>query len=166
MVTVGIDNGSTGSVGIFIDQNPPTYFSIPTQDCLHYGKDGRIEKRLSRLALARTLVEAQGNRPNSEVRVYLERPYTGKFLNATLPAHRFFEATLCTLEDLELGYQVVDSRDWQPVVLGKIKGSAELKHASKLRGVQLFPHLREIIERRGDADGLLIAYRWHAVHLT
>ncbi len=97
-------------------------------------------------------------------RVYVERPFSGRFINAVVPAHRFFEATIITLEDLGLGYEVLDSAVWQKPLLGPIKGSAELKRASALRGVQLYPQFKDVIARHGDADGLLIAHHFHYAH--
>ena len=163
-ITIGIDNGSTGSIGI-IGPDGVTFEAIPTQDYLHYGKKGSISKRLDRCALT-NLVEVQ-LKEHSPIgcqlvtRVYIERPFTGKFINAVIPAHRFFEATIIALEDLGLGYEVVDSREWQAAVLGNIKGSALLKKASKLRGIQLYPALSAAIISQGDADGLLIAHHFH-----
>lgn len=155
MTTIGIDNGSTGSIGI-LSRDGAFFESIPTVEYLHYGKKGSISQRLDRESLTK-LVEnyvASG-------RVYIERPFTGKFINAVIPAHRFFEATIITLEDLRIGYEVVDSREWQTDLLGPVKGSAFLKKASRLRGIQLYPQLAGAIKSHGDADGLLIAHHYH-----
>jgi len=172
-ITVGIDNGQSGSIGI-IAPGRITYAPIPTKDYLHYGKKGAISKRLDRKALALMLRDAfnyggPGWVGIDNIRVYIERPFSGKFINAVVPAHRFFESTICVMEDFDwdscghigLGYEVVDSGPWQKSVLGNVHGSAELKKASKLRGIQLYPQLATEITKHGDGDGLLIAHYYH-----
>lgn len=159
MTIIGIDNGASGSVGIIRDGAAVHFGPVPTQDYLHYGKKGTISQRLDRAAL-KTLLD-----PYSlllSVRVYVERPFTAgpRMMNAAISAARFFEATIITLEDLGLGYEVIDSGVWQKPILGNVKGSAELKHASKLRGLQQYPPWRDAIVKQGDADALLIAHRF------
>jgi hypothetical protein len=158
VTTIGIDNGSTGSIGI-LNVDGAVFESVPTVDYLHYGKRGSISQRLDRSSLTKLVEEHVA--PMGSARVYIERPFTGKFVNAVIPAHRFFEATIIVLEDLRVGYEVVDSREWQAEVLGPIKGSALLKRASRLRGIQLYPRLENAIKSHGDADGLLIAHHYH-----
>lgn len=164
-VTIGIDNGQSGSVAI-LGPLPAVFAPVPTFECLHHSRSkGGVTRRLHRAKLSQIIRDYQKSVPCSDhapaVRVYLERPYTGKFLNATLPAHRFFESTLCLLDDMDLGYEVIDSRDWQSVELPAIRGTPELKKASRLRGCQLYPHLRDAVTKHGDADSLLIAHRYH-----
>ena len=153
---IGIDNGATGSIGIITDDTV-LFAPIPTQPYLHYGKKGTLSHRLDRTALKALLKPFQGNG-----RVFIERPFTGlpKMFHAVVSAHRFFEATLCTLEDLQLGHEVVDSQSWQKPVLGAVKGSQALKLASRLRGIQLYPQFSALIAKHKDADGLLIAHRY------
>jgi hypothetical protein len=156
---IGIDNGSTGTIGILSDQHPPRFFPVPVKECAHYGRSKKgTTQRLDRGTLA-FMLKQEGHDP-ATVRVFLERPFTGKFLNAVLPAHRFFEATLCVLEDLGLGRQTVDSRDWQKSFFPETQGSAELKRASMLRGIEMYPQFAVQIRKHGDADGLLIAHRF------
>ena len=168
-VTIGIDNGSTGSIGILVDDAAapavPIFAEVPTQLSLHYGKKGTKTHRLDRVRLREMICDATGMLPikgsSASTRVFIERPFTGRFINSVLPAHRFFEATIIVLEDLGLGFEVVDSGTWQKPLLGKVKGTSELKEASRLRGAQLFPQLAPAITAHGDADGLLIAYHFH-----
>lgn len=160
MTTIGIDNGATGSIGI-ISPDGALFEATPTRDCLHYGKAGTLSKAIDRLALRELL----GPHISPKTRVYIERPFTGSsmMIKAMLLARQTFAETVCTLEDLGLGYEVIDSREWQKPLLGKVKGSSELKLASKLRATQLYPHLKAAIEDQGDGDGLLIA---HAAHYS
>jgi hypothetical protein len=169
-ITVGIDNGQSGSVGILTGSSA-RFEPVPTEPYLHYGKKGTIGKRLLRKGHgglhgliwgACPLLPDQVTQVNPDlVRVYIERPFSGKFMNAVLPAHRFFEATIIVMEDLGLGYEVVDSGPWQKAMLGNVTGSAELKKASKLRGIQMYPQFRDFITKHGDADGLLMARYYH-----
>ncbi len=162
-VIIGIDNGPTGSIGIMRDGQPVHFGPIPTQPYLHYGKKGTISNRLDRDAL-RSLVF--GKIPlitdRSAARVYIERPFTGSsmMIKSMLSSARFFEATIITLEDLGLGYEVVDSGVWQKPTLGAVSGSDALKLASKLRGIQMYPQFKDAITRQKDADGLLIAHHF------
>lgn len=176
-ITVGIDNGSSGTIGV-LAPGRVEFRKIPTMDYLHYGQRGTVSQRLDRYQLNYFLEEVIGTPERAEacatppwvgfnnIHVFIERPFTGKFMNAVLPAHRFFEATIIVLEDYAnkhgLGYTVVDSREWQKPVLGAgVKTSAGLKLASKLRGVQMYPQFRDYIAKHGDADGLLIAHHFH-----
>jgi hypothetical protein len=158
-MTIGIDNGPTGSVGIFRDGQPVHFGPIPTQPYLHYGKKGTISNRLDRGAF-HALLEPHSYALNA--RVYIERPFTGGAMRikAMLSSARFFEATIIVLEDLGLGYEVIDSGVWQKPVLGAVSGSKELKLASKLRGIQLYPQHKDAITKQGDADGLLISHHF------
>ena len=160
---IGIDNGSTGTIGI-ITPSGAHFFETPTQEYLHYGKKGTVSNRLDRKATAEKInasLSASGVTVD-QVRVFIERPFTAgpMMIKSMLSAHRMFEATICLLEDLNLGYDVIDSGEWQKPVLGGIKGSPELKKASLLRGSQLYPQFAAEIKRHGDADGLLIAHHF------
>ena len=152
---IGIDNGSTGTIGI-IAPGGVQFLETPVVESLHYGKKGGLIKRLDRAAFKALF---SGINPLEAV-VKIERPFTAgpMMINAMLHAHRFFEATICTLEDLGFGYEVIDSGTWQKAMLGEVKGSPELKKASKLRATQLYPQFTDAIKRHGDADGLLIAH--------
>ena len=157
--TLGIDNGSTGTIGI-IGPNAPVFVLTPTIDSIHYGKSGSISKRLDRSEFKSIIENNIGKNNCQNTRVVIERPFTGSpmMIKSMLHAHRFFESTICCLEDLGFGYEVVDSGTWQKSMLGEVKGSAELKKASKLRGQQIYPQFTDLIKKHGDADGLLIAH--------
>lgn len=152
---IGIDNGSTGTIGI-IAPDGVKFLETPVVESLHYGKKGGLIKRLDRPAFKTLLA---GLNPVDCI-VKIERPFTAgpMMINAMLHAHRFFESTICTLEDLGFGYEVIDSGTWQKAMLGEVKGSPELKKASKLRGIQLYPQFSDLIKKHGDADGILISH--------
>lgn len=80
----------------------------------------------------------------------------GRF-QASISAVRALEATLITLELLNIPYQYLDSREWQRDILPKgVKGADELKRASLDVGKRLFPQFAHMF--KGDADGILIAH--------
>lgn len=158
---IGIDNGATGTIGI-ITPDKTHFFETPTAPYLHYGKRGSVSNRIDRKELTRLIREALDGIDYTSVRVMIERPFTAgpMMIKAMLGAHRCFEATICVLEDLGLGYEVIDSAEWQAPSLGEVKGSAELKKASMLRGLQMYPQFADLIKRHKDADGLLIAHHF------
>ncbi|MHC4301653.1 MAG: RuvC family protein [Planctomycetota bacterium] len=157
--TIGIDNGPTGTIGI-IGPDGSIFEETPTQPCLHYGKKGTKTQRLDRGKLWNMLTHLENS--TRQIIAYLERPFTGRFPAANISAARFFEATIITLEDFQIGYEVIDSKVWQLPLLGKVKGSAALKQASLLRGIQIYPHHEKAIRDHGDADGILIAHFFHS----
>jgi hypothetical protein len=159
MNIIGCDNGSTGTLAVIRDGVCLHFGPTPTKDALHYGKKGKLTKRLDRAAF-RSGIEPLVDGGIS--RAYVERPFTGgpMMINAMLSARGFFEATLCALEDMGIGYEVVDSGEWQKAMLGAVKGSAELKKASMLRGIQIYPEWADAIKKHGDADALLIAHHY------
>lgn len=154
MTTIGIDNGTSGSIGI-IGPDGAIFESTPVRDHVHYTKKGEFIKRIDVLALE-GLFNVDGL-----VKAYMERPYTGTFVNTSVLAGRAYEATLITLEELRIGFETIDSKAWQKALLPGIKGSANLKKASRLRGIELYPALKDSITKHGDADGLLIAHHYH-----
>lgn len=157
-VTIGIDNGASGSVGILGADGGAFFEPMPSKPSLE-GKSGKVIQRVDHQQLLALLTA----RATGDVRAYVERPFTGKFLNAVLPGQRSFEAVLIVLETLGIGYEVVDSRGWQRAILGDVKGSSELKRASRLRGAQRYPAFATVIKDHGDADGLLIAEHYHSL---
>lgn len=157
--TIAIDNGTTGSIAI-IGPDGVFFEAIPTKEQL-MGKAGRIIKRIDTLQLF-MMIERRIDmtKPNH---AYVERPFTGSamMINTTVLSARAHEAVSITLEDLDLGYETVDSKPWQTSMLGDIKGSANLKKASMLRGMQMFPAHAAAIRSHGDADSLLMGSYYH-----
>jgi hypothetical protein len=154
---IGIDNGSTGSVGIITPTNdkPYLFFPTPTKDTLNYQtKKAHFVKLVDQFALEHeftALIAA-----HREVKVLVEKPFTMKFATPqVLLAHRTFQQVLDVLERLGYGYDVIPATKWQKELLPKkIKGK-ELKKASLGVGKRLFPDIDW--DDYKDADGLLIA---------
>jgi hypothetical protein len=178
-IFVGIDNGATGSIGLIDSDGNKQFFPTPVKQVPNYTKEvhmigrinvGELKIKLINFGITKDAIE------QINVRALIERPFmapvdtiidqTGKkvptvnmnFLKASLNAHRAFEATLILMESMKIGYEIVDSKAWQKEMLGSgIKGSKNLKEASKLKGIQMFPEFELIINKHKDADGLLIA---------
>lgn len=161
IVYVGIDNGVSGSIGI-VKQNNAQMIVIPTRSELSYTKAKRNITRVNWQGLRQVFLEhcplgTWGGR--GIVRVLLERPMVNPMrFQATASALRAMEATLVVIEMFKLPLQYVDSRQWQKVMLPSgLKGADQLKKASHDIGMRMFPHLAAIIDKHGDADGLLMA---------
>lgn len=151
-IFIGIDNGVSGSIGIIPWSGVNPIFHItPTISCLNYTKEKKNVTRIDHNKLYKILSRYQ------HAHVVMERPMVnpGRF-QATASALRALEATLITLELLQIPFQYIDSKEWQKVMLPKgIKGSDELKKASLDVGKRLFPQFAD--KFKGDADGILIA---------
>lgn len=155
MVYIGIDNGVTGTIGILTLDSAYIY-NTPTTKVFDYTKKKKQITRVDHRELYALLFPYS----DRSTQVFLERPMVNptRFV-ATGSALRALEATLVTLEMLEIPYQFVDSKEWQKVYLPKgTKGAAELKKASKELGEKMFePFIKERSENIKDYDGLFIA---------
>jgi hypothetical protein len=156
--TIAIDNGTTGSIAI-LGPDGPFFDVIPTKEYL-MGKAGKVVKRINWAGLYAIIDMRSRGQARS---AYVERPFTGSamMINTSVLAARSHEAVLIVLEQLGIGVQTVDSKEWQVPILGAVKGSEALKKASKLRGMALYPALAATINDHGDADGLLMAHHYH-----
>jgi len=157
MIILGVDNGTSGSWGCVEWGCAANYGTMPSFKSL-LGKKERVISRINVMCFRQIIRHLEPDK------AYLERPFTGRFLNAVLPAQRAFEAVLISLEQEEVPYEVIDSKVWQKPLLGDIKGSANLKEASRKLGCQLYPTLSDDINKHGDADGLLIAHHFATLH--
>lgn len=151
---VGIDNGVTGTIGIIHAHGLVEFMKTPVRLEQSYTKKKQNVSRILVKELTHMLEILE-----PPVMVSVERPMiNGTRFKASMSGIRALEATLNVLELLELPYQYIDSKEWQKDLLPKgIKGTDELKKASKDIGIRLFPQHKELIEKHGDADGLLIA---------
>jgi hypothetical protein len=160
MIYVGIDNGISGSVGI-VDANGVGYqYPTPTKSCLNYQKTK--VKNITRIdvkALREMLCNIERNKVGM---VAIERPMVNpQRFEATTSALRALEATIIVLESLGLGYEYIDSKEWQKKMLpyisvkDKKEYPAKLKEVSKQVGMRMFPSVEW--DKFKDADGILIA---------
>lgn len=147
---IGIDNGTTGSVGI-IGPEGTKFFLMPTFSELSYTKEKKNITRVDTEILKKRLSGL------TNPIVLLERPMVnpGRFA-ATLSAMRALEATLIIIEQLGYARMYVDSKQWQSEMLPNgLKGADALKQASKDIGKRLFPQFKDAYAK--DADSILIA---------
>lgn len=153
-ISIGIDNGVSGSIGI-IDENGSSFIETPTFSQQNYTKKKANITRID----TKILIEILARFSNTNCFVLMERPMVNpQRFQATTSALRSLEATLVVLEQLKLPHAYIDSKEWQKVLLPQgIKGSDELKKASFDIGCRLFPQHEDLIKRHKDADGILIA---------
>lgn len=155
-VYIGIDNGSTGSIGV-IYRNGYSFRPMPTKKEQDYTKK---KKNVTRLKLKdlRQWIGRETRYKVVAVKLMIERPLVNprRFV-ATASALRFLEATLIVLEQMHLPVEYIDSRKWQKELLPAGCSGPELKTASLQIGCRMFPLMKEEITAHGDADGLLIA---------
>lgn len=165
MVTIFIDNGTTGSVGAYSSWGGAVaFFETPIIRQQDYTKKKQTVSRLDVSAFMTKLYYIVGG--DQCIEVILERPLVNpKMFRTSLNAVRCYEATITVLEAMRIGYRVVDSKEWQRGLLpssGK-KGtdSATLKKESMDIGIRMFPEFEETIRKHKDADGILGAYAFH-----
>ena len=151
---IGLDNG-IGATGIALlgPANLVRYDKLPTKVELNYQKDEQHITRLNTKEFQQLLLS--WNLPIETTMVYMERPMINAMrFKASMSACRCFEATLIVLEELNLQHTIIDSKQWQRILLPGIEGSIELKKASLELGRKLYPTLK----LKKDADSLLIAH--------
>lgn len=153
MIYMGFDNGVTGSIGIIKDNGDYEFHPTPIKKEQSYTKTKQNISRIDFPALVELLEQFR----NENVKVLVERPMVNPMrFKASASALRSLEATLIALEQLNYSFEYIDSKEWQKLLLPNgIKGSPELKKASKDIGTRLFP--KEADKFKTDADGLLIA---------
>lgn len=165
---VGIDNGTTGTIGWVGEGVHPTIIETPIRTEQSYTKSSKNTTRIDHERITALFKEIIGEHDPSEVLVVMERPFTGSFTKgknggrggfvANVSAARAFEVTLVLVEQARLPHEIVDSKQWQKVMLPTgVTGSDARKAASKDIGLRLFPDQAKVINKHKDADGLLIA---------
>ncbi|MHA1828597.1 MAG: hypothetical protein ACTSX6_08115 [Candidatus Heimdallarchaeaceae archaeon] len=148
---IGIDNGVTGSITIINEENI-LHIKTPVKKELNYTKNKQNISRINHTTFREFLknnIDVENKLGNF---VLLERPMVNPTrFRATQSALRALEAVLIVLEDLQLSFQYVDSKEWQKMFLPGVKGNA-LKKAAVDVAKRLYPH----VETK-DADSILIA---------
>ena len=173
-IYLGVDNGTSGSYGVIgvSDSSSMTdFFETPSIVEQNYTKK---DDNISRVKFEELLERLQVLQEKGTVKAMIERPFmtpiitiecNGKrivtadmrFLKTSLNAHRAYEATLNAFELMKIEKVTVDSKAWQKRFLPGVKGSKDLKAASKSLGRQRWPMFEKVINSHGDADGLFIA---------
>lgn len=152
-IFIGIDNGTTGTIGVVGDSIQPQFYKTPIKKEQDYTKAKKLVTRLDCEQFVSILNQFNKN----DIFVACERPMINPTRwTASMTAIRCLEAQLIILEMLGIPYQFIDSKEWQKTMLPKgIKGSDEQKSASKDIGNRLFPLFADF--KHPDRDGLLIA---------
>lgn len=152
-IFIGIDNGTTGTIGVVGDNIQPQFYKTPVKKEQDYTKAKKLVTRLDCERFVAILNQYNKN----DIFVACERPMINPTRwTASMTAIRCLEAQLIILEMLAIPYQFIDSKEWQRTMLPKgIKGSDEQKSASKDIGNRLFPLFADF--KHPDRDGLLIA---------
>ena len=145
---IGIDNGVTGGVTILSDEGVILHVKTPEKNCLNYTKAKAFINRIDFETMRAALVMAGNNSF-----CMIERPMVnpGRF-KASVSALRCVEATEILLEELQIPYQFLDSKEWQKALLPSGLQKEELKKAADSVAKRLFPKVNVV-----NADSLLIA---------
>jgi len=158
MKILGIDNGTSGSIGWYAGSEDYGYFRMPVKEEVHYASSKGTHKRIDWFSLIQRLKLHEFDR------AYIERPFTTsdpKKRSTMLLAMMAYESTKITLEVLKIPFFTIDSKEWQRGNLGGVKTTALLKKVSRLQGIKLFPNCESTIKKQKDADGIFIAYHYY-----
>ena len=164
----GLDNGSTGTISC-IDNVAGTlsFMKTPSKIELDYTQDIKYINRIDTVELKKWFENniSLAKDDNRFIIVILERPMKNPTrFEQSISACRAFEATLIVLEELNLKYIVIDSKQWQHYFFGKNTSNIDLKLESMRKGLDVlkknfkkqYNEISEIIQKHGDADSLLI----------
>lgn len=146
---IGVDNGVTGGVTILSELGTVLlHIKTPVKNHLSYTKKKAFVNRIDFPKLKAELEKA-----GEDTFCYIERPLVNptRFM-ATVSAIRCLEATEIILEELQIPYQFLDSKEWQKELLPSGLKGVELKKAADDVAKRLFPKLKVV-----NSDCLLIA---------
>ena len=162
MKILGLDNGTTGSLAVWDSNlNVMGLHKLPIKKELDYTKAVQHITRIDYPALCELFTQIKKDTTN-DIHVYMEKPFMGgaRFIKTSVNAFRCMESELVALEECEIGYTVINSKDWQKHILPSgIKGSTELKKASLDIAKRLYPYLSEKLTKE-NADSVLIAHHF------
>lgn len=146
---IGIDNGVTGGVTILSQTGEViSHQNTPIKKCLNYTKKKAFISRVDGIKLKQLLEQAGSN-----TYCMIERPMVNPTrFTATLSALRCLEATETILEQLQIPYEFLDSKEWQKKLLPSGLKGDELKLAANSVAHRLFPK-----EHIVNSDCILIA---------
>jgi hypothetical protein len=164
MKVIGLDNGTTGSLSVYdTELNVMALHNLPTKKELSFQKQAKNITRIDFPKLCELLTQIKKGENN--IHCFMERPFTGgsKMVNTSLISFRCFEAEIIALEECEIGYTVISSKEWQKKLLPKgISGSKELKKAAYDVAKRLYPYLAEKLNL-SNADSVLIAHNFRGI---
>lgn len=154
-IYLGFDNGVTGTLGI-ITPEKADFLQMPIKKEQNYTK---AKDNISRIDVPKLMSIIDPLDNGVSMFALLERPMVNpKRWKASVSAIRALESTITFLEAYGIGFSYCDSKEWQRELLPKgVKTTPELKKASRDIGIRMFPQFKDLIEKVGDADGILIA---------
>lgn len=146
---IGIDNGVSGAVTVLMESgNILIHTKTPVKNHLSYTKKKAFINRVNFKQMRDLLMECCTNSF-----CMIERPMVNPMrFNASVSALRCLEATEIILEELQIPYQFIDSKEWQKTLLPSGLKGDELKKAADNVAKRLFPRQQVV-----NADSLLIA---------
>jgi len=148
-VFVGIDNGVSGAITIISESGTVLlHVKTPVKNCLNYTKKKAFHNRVNFKELTAILTFT-----DKTPFCMIERPMVNPMRwVASVSAIRCLEATEIVLEELQIPYQFIDSKEWQKALLPSGLKKEELKKASVDVAKRLFPKQTIV-----NSDSLLIA---------
>jgi len=148
---IGIDNGVSGAVTILSESGfVHLHIKTPIKNCLNYTKKKAFINRVDFKELTDVLFD---NIANDIPFCMIERPMVNPMRwAASVSALRCLEATQIILEELQIPYQFIDSKEWQKVLLPSGLVKEQLKKAADEVAKRLFP--KQVVV---NSDSLLIA---------
>lgn len=166
MIYVGIDNGVSGAIAYYY--NDKMYvMDLPIKNVQSYTKKVEFVNKIDFVELKKIFKELLSY---SEMKVLWERPFcNSKMFKASLSSMLSYQTTLDCLEELEIPYEMIDSKMWQTKLLPKgiykitqdkdgrnrIKADRKvLKKASIDTANRMYPYLE--IKKDGQADAVMI----------
>lgn len=159
-VFIGIDNGSTGSIGIQEYTSKGVrqrvrFFLTPTYMMQDYQKRA---KRISQLDMPTLRKVLRRYREDGwEVHIAMERPFTGQFQSATVCAARIHQQYIDMFYFMRLPTpQIIDSKQWQGKFLPKGTRKEQLKTLSMELAMKRWPKYADVMQKHKDADGMWI----------
>lgn len=168
-LVIGIDNGTTGTMCSWIlEKGLKDFIETPSKRVLNYQKQINYIDRLDHDLFQNWIknqIKSAKSIYKSEIKVIiiLERPMVNpKRFDASLMAVRTFESTLVILQQMNLNYIVIDSKQWQHYFFGKETTFIDLKFESLKKGLEVIDeyknldNIKQLIKKHGDADALLI----------
>lgn len=169
----GLDNGATGTICAIIPQYKYLDFiQTPSKVTLDYPKEITYINRVNINELTKFIkknikVAKKFYKQSIKIIVVMQRPMVNpQRFKQSGHALRAFEATIITLQNLEIDYIIIDSKKWQHYFFGKNTLILDLKFQSMRKGLEILNNyklkvkekklMQNIIKKHGDADGMLI----------
>jgi len=153
---IGIDNGVSGSIAFLFPDKEPIFQKVLTKKELNYTKKKGYITRIDFEAMDKFFDKIIYHDLQSQFFVAVERPMVNPTrFKATTSALRSLESILILIEEYNLSFRYIDSKEWQKDLLPAGLRGPELKTGSLEIGNRLYPQFKSV--KHPDRDGLLIA---------